>query len=538
MVRPRRRLAATLLVLGAERAHSQKPASAPDTLRRDANPIVVGSPQDDRRRTLQLLGVRELRGALMRSASATPIDTTVASGEGLQWRLLRPQLDLTWNSGMAFSLNDGPQWTGRGLSAAFGGGLRASVGRAHLILLPQVWTTANEGFPVLPGLDPQRSSFASPWHAGLISADLPQRFGYRRTTAFDLGESAAWIILKGVSAGVATESQWWGPGVRNALLMSNNAGGIPHAFVRTPTPIRTRAGDFEAKWMIGTLTESRFFDSDSLNDLRSLSGAVVTFTPIVEPNLTVGAARVVYARIPGVGALPARALDAFGRWGEGANLRAARYGRAAEQLTSLFGRWVFPASSAEVYGEWGRIVLPASLKSMLVAPQFTQGFTIGLQWLPEINPEARLRLHLEMTNLEQSPASRSADTLSFYVSSVVPQGYTHRGQVIGAAIGPGSSSQWLALDYLRGERSAGVFAGRIRWDTDAYYTQPTSVVYLAYDVSIFAGLRAAARILGRETAAEFWLQQRYNYLFQNPDYGYSRDGAFDKRIVTAKLRFY
>jgi hypothetical protein len=526
------------MMLGAGHAHPQELAGVGDTLRRDVKPIVVGSPQDDRHRTLQLLGVRDVFGTLIRSASATAMDTAVASGERLRWLWLRPHLDLTWNSGMAFSLNDGPQWTGRGLSAAFSGGLRASVGKAHMILLPQIWTTANEGFPVLPGLDPQRDPFASPWHAGLISADLPQRFGYQRTTAFDLGESAAWLTVRGLSAGVTTESQWWGPGIRNALLMSNNAGGIPHAFVRTAAPIRTGAGDFEAKWLIGTLTESRFFDSDSLNDLRSLSGAVVTFTPILEPHLTVGAARVVYASIPGVGALPGRALDAFGRWGEGSNVTAASHGRAAEQLTSLFGRWVFPASSAEVYGEWGRIVLPASLKSLLVAPQFTQGFTVGMQWLPEINPQARLRLQLEMTNLEKSPTSRAADTLSFYVSSVVPQGYTHRGQVIGAAIGPGSSSQWLALDYLKGNRNAGVFAGRIRWDTDAYYTQPTSVVYLAYDVSIFAGLRASARIFDRETAAELWVQQRYNYLFQNPDYGYSRDAAFDKRIVTAKLRFY
>jgi hypothetical protein len=197
-----------------------------------------------------------------------------------------------------------------------------------------------------------------------------------------------------------------------------------------------------------------------------------------------------------------------------------------------------PASSAEVYGEWGRLRLPVSLRSLLVAPQFTQGYTVGAQWLPPLRPQTRLRLQVELTNLEQNPTSAAADTISFYSSSVIAQGYTHRGQVVGAAIGPGSSSQWLAMDLLQSNRSLGAFVGRIRWNTDAYYLQPTSVTPSSYDVSIFAGLRGDLRLARRLVAAEAVWQHRLSFLFQNASYGFSTSEAFDKRNTTLRVRVY
>jgi hypothetical protein len=519
---------------------AQEAAMPSDSATAPARMLVVGSPGEDRWRLSQLLGRARSAGSLIRSASnfQASRDSTAPAFRKLRWNWVAPFAELAWNSELAFSMNDGAAWAGRGFTAAVSGGLQARLGRAQVNFVPQIWTAENRPFAVLPGVDPARSGFSSPWHHGLVSADIPLRFGIAPTTAFDLGESAAWITSSGIALGVASESQWWGPGIRNSLLMSNNAGGFPHAFLRTAAPVRTPAGDIEARWIVGALTESRFFDRVGENDMRSLSGAAVTFSPAIQPNFTAGVARVVYENISGAGALPARAFDVLVRWGGGFNVRWAQGGRAAEQLTTVFGRLVLPKSDAEVYGEWGRILLPTSVRSLLVAPQFTQGFTVGIQWLPAISSESRLRLQLELTNLEQAPMSREADTLSFYASSVVPQGYTHRGQVIGAAIGPGSSSQWLALDYLRGDHSTGAFLGRIRWDTDAYYRQPTSVIYVAYDVSVFGGLRAASRVKGRDVAAELWLQQRYNYLFQNPLYGFSRDGTFDRENVTMRLRVY
>lgn len=491
----------------------------------------------DRLRQETLRGRRLATTQLIRAASGFSVDTAARPWNQLHWTFLGPTADATFNSAIPYSLNDGAQWAGRGLTYAMAVGARAELGRLRVHLVPEFWQAENREFAILPGGDPLRSAFASPYHAGTLSADLPLRFGADPIAAFDLGESAIWVTTRGLAAGLSNESLWWGPGIRNAIVMSNNAGGVPHAFLRTAAPIRTRIGEVEGRWIIGSLVESRFFDRDPTNNLRSLSGIVATLAPAVEPDLTVGVSRVVYENIGSAAALPARSLDAIVRWGGGFNVRWASGGRAAEQLSALFGRWVFPEARAEVYGEWVRILLPVRVRDLLVAPQFTQGFTTGIQWLPYDAPGGtRVRVQAEVTNLEQSPESQASDTISFYSSTVVPHGYTQRGQVVGAAIGPGGSSQWLAADYVTTNHSFGVFVGRIRWDNDAYYRQPTSIAHFSFDVSVFSGVRGSVRYLERELSAEVSLQQRYNFLFQNSLFGYARDTAFDRENVSVRLR--
>jgi hypothetical protein len=50
-----------------------------------------------------------------------------------------------------------------------------------------------------------------------------------------------------------------------------------------------------------------------------------------------------------------------------------------------------------------------------------------------------------------------------------PRGFTSRGQPLGAAVGPGSQSQWAALDYVAPRWQAGLFAQRVRHQNDALY---------------------------------------------------------------------
>ena len=77
-----------------------------------------------------------------------------------------------------------------------------------------------------------------------------------------------------------------------------------------------------------------------------------------------------------------------------------------------------------------------------------------MQWVQASDRNARLRIQTEITNLEPSSTFRHRTPFSSYASQGVPQGYTHKGQVLGASIGPGASSQWLALDRLASHRFA------------------------------------------------------------------------------------
>jgi hypothetical protein len=498
---------------------------------------LLGSPSEDRLRVDQIRGRASLAGSLIRSFSATPMFRDSSESASLRWVAIAPVVDATWNSALPFSIGDGSMWAGRGLNARLLAGARASMGRFHAELVPQFVYSENRSFRLLPSEIPGRSDYAARHHGGPMSIDWPLRFGAQPFTLVDLGQSALWARLGSADVGLSTENQWWGPAIQNALIMSNNAPGIPHAFVRTSHAIRTGVGDFEAKAIVGGLTESLYFDDDATNDRRSLSGGVVAFTPAFEPNATVGLARVVYSPAPRSGSIAKHTLDALLR-SSTTRPDSGRVGSDTfDQLFSMFGRWVFPASGLEIYGEWARMLPPSSLRRLLIDPQYTQGYTIGAQYAGSVRSNALLRFQVELSYLEQAPSSRAADTLSFYTSRAVPQGYTHRGQLIGAPIGPGGSGETIAVDYMPRGWDVGVFAQRIRWDDDAYWTQPSGFSFFSHDVTVLAGLRGTARVLGGELHAEWSASTRYNFLFQNLLGGYGPQSENDVRNTTLRFWF-
>ena len=190
---------------------------------------------------------------------------------------------------------------------------------------------------------------------------------------------------------------------------------------------------------------------------------------------------------------------------------------AIEQIISLFGRWVMPESGLETYFEWGRTEFPKSLRDFLVYPNHTQGYTLGLQWsTPAFQQGGRARIQAEVTNLEQSSTFRDRPIGSWYTSRRVVQGYTNQGQVLGAAIGPGSSSQWLAWDYLAPTWSSGVYAGRIRWNEDmrSVFNWPFYLEACNHDVSVYLGARAAKHTRLGFISADLALMNRLNAFFQ------------------------
>jgi len=497
--------------------------------------ILIGSPNEDRRRLDQLFGTAPLAGSLIRSPSASWLGDTSTSGR--QWGLVEPVIDATWNSQIPFSLDDGALWAGRGLSTRVTAGIEARFGLLHVLIAPEVGWVENRAFNLLPSGIPGRSDFASPFQSGPVSADVPTRFGSQSFASANPGQSAAWMSLGRVDAGFSTENQWWGPALQNALIMSDNAPGIPEAFVRTNRPWHTRAGDVEAKAILGELTESLYFDDDRTNDHRAISGGIVTFAPSIEPHLTLGAGRIVMSQASDVGAAAGHALDVLTRWStaRGTPPRDSVHAQGVDQLTSLFGRWVFPASGLEVYGEWARMLPPISLRDLFVAPQKTQGYTIGMQMAGRVMGRGPLRFQAEVTDLEQTPTSRAGDTLSFYTSRVVPQGFTQRGQVIGAPIGPGGSSQLLAIDYMPPTWDVGLFGERIRWNDDAYYRQLTGISFFSHDVSVLGGIRGTVKAMGSTIHAELSLTHRFNFMFQNLRGGFGPLSGNDVHNETLRI---
>ena len=489
---------------------------------------LVGGMTADRLRLDQLRGRDSLDGFMIRSASS--LSPRPGPAKGWSTAVIAPELYAVNNSAIPFSLNDGALWAGVGTSARILFGAQVAAGPFRLILAPEIVRSENAYFllrdtlrfyaPPVPE-DRAGDGFVFPWYAlGPYSIDLPTRFGDESLSRLDLGQSTAMYEHRAVAVGISNENSWIGPGIRNALILSDNAPGFPHAFVRTTNPWKTRIGSIEAKLMVGGLTESKWFDTTETNNLRSLSIFAFSIRPSFQKNLVLGGSRAVYADSKGWSRIPGRFFDAFANTGRPNNRALADSAVSPggrDQIFSLFGRWVFPEDGFETYAEWARLEFPYSLRDLMVAPNHSQGYTLGLQYArPAFTPEGRFRVQAELTSVEQSATWRERPQGSFYTSRKVIQGYTQMGQPLAASIGPGASGQWLAFDFIDPGWSFGINAGRIRWNEDIHSTYgfPLYQGYCIHDVSVFPGARGSVNSRWGYVSADVSFGNRINAWFQ------------------------
>jgi hypothetical protein len=517
------RLFAFALSCGASLAGTSLHAQACGDSSRAGRFVVIGSIADDQRKRDELAGCE--RATLVRSPSALSADL-----QSTGWRpsveVVLPQTSLTWNSALPNSMNDGGQWAGRGTSASAMTGVRFRWWRIAGTIAPEIFGTSNALFSFRPGTFPGRSPYGSWSNGNLPSIDQPTRFGYRSFVGVTPGQSSLEVRAKTIGVGVSTENLWWGPGLRTAIVMSNNAAGIPQAYVRSIAPLRSPIGSFEGRILLGFLTESPYFDSEPRNDHRSMSAGVITLTPVIDSNLTIGATRASYGSLRHLGGLGRHTFDFV------KTLPSSH----RDEIQSVFARWGFPSSGFAVHGEWSRLRIP-SVREMLITPERTQGYTVGLQWSEGIaGGRFRLRMQGEATMLEQPRLPFNGRSLGYYASSRVAQGYTQYGQVIGAATGPGSSSQWLAADLASRGWTMGLELERIRWDDDAYYAEaPTGFLYVTHDVSLSERI-TLTRVFDRlGVRSSLRHSHRMNYQNQSGNGGVFFNSVFDVTNYTFTL---
>jgi hypothetical protein len=505
---------------------------APVARAQDSSRVFVRPTSDgaDRIRMGQLAGdTTTIDAYLVRSPSLL----LRPDSHGSIWTLHAIRPDIQWinNSNIPFGPNTGVMWAERGVSWRVTGGLDLTRGNFRFVLAPDLWYMGNADFKFTGPLGlyinkpiPEKrygNGFANIWYVQPYSADLPWRPGDQSAMELWLGQTGVWYNTGPVELGITSENMWWGPGIQNAIIMSDNAAGVPRFELRTPHAIRTRLGSFEAQWFLGALSESQVFDTAKTDDVRSLSGAVITWRPSFQPNLTLGATRVVFATATNYSSLNQHLLDIFANTHRPANHPASDSSLTPggkDQLASVFGRWISPADGFEFYAEWARQELPRDLHDFVVAPTHSQGYTLGLQYrTPVPTTDPAFRLQFEVTNLEPSGASRDQPEGVFYTSRRIIQGYTQFGKPIGAAIGPGSSSQWLAIDRVWQNGSVGLTFNRIRWDEGVRSARvwPDYLGDCNQDVSIIPGLRGGHSLGRGYISADVRYADRLNYHFQN-----------------------
>jgi hypothetical protein len=459
----------------------------------------------------QLLGTEVATGYLLRSAG-TRLARPDNGAQTLVWRYLLPEFTTQYHSAHAWGGNDGPLRSGRGLNTLISAGLAAEWGRFSAVVVPQLVHESNldvQTFPYPQPTPPDRNIWANPFYPLPSSLDYPQRFGDKARAQLSVQGRIAVRATPWLRTGLSNENRWWGPSVRNGLLLTANAPGFGHFFIETPSPVSTSLGDFEYQYLLGTLRESEFFDYSSTNDARALTAMAVTWK--APESLgdwpTLGVARAVLS----TGGPSLDDVLAFGRnvgrpWSRDADTLIAR-----EQIFVAFARWLIPRAGTEVYAEWAKFEQPANLRELLVSPGHMQGATVGAAMARPWRT-GTLHVQTEWSYMEPSASVRVRPIGTTYTSKSVAQGWTHCGQMLGPAIGPGGSSQWIAGDARFDTWRAGMSLGRVRRDPNYRYINP--IPSKRDDVSLYASFRAGMRVGPFDALLEFTEGVRLNYLYQ------------------------
>ena len=421
----------------------------------------------------------------------------------LRHRLFYPSLQNFWNSTRPSGTNDGAVWQGRGNTVSVSGGVFARYGILSMAIVPSVIYTENQNFEPWPRMPLNvESPFAHPTRSDI---DLPQRFGADPFTTFDLGQSYIRLDYKGLAVGLSNENMWWGPALHNPIVMSNNAPGFPHLFLGTSGPLNVGIGDLEGRWIWGNLTESEYFDTDDSNDRRFLTALALALQPDLAPGLYLGFASSLMLHseysTPGLRSYLGLIDVPFSennRWPKG----------KADRMFSLSARYVPPGAGFEAYIEWARGDTLKSVRNFLVQPDRGRGYTLGLQKLFILNPRMYLTLSAERTRLEATRDLYTRTILGgqtyFYAHEGIRQGYTQQGQVIGAGIGPGSTSERIDLALYIPRGGLGLHGFRIVYDNDRFYQEPIPDIPRFYHLVEFGGgVQGTLFLFGFEARASY-----------------------------------
>lgn len=482
--------------------------------------ITVSGDSVDRLRMAQLEGRAPLKGMLLRSTSS--LSDPVLWGYGARGvTAILPQVTSAINSELPFGQNDGAMWAGKGYNLRVLGGLAVDIGPLRLVAIPELVSSTNYSNTVdvtdlrfSRPLPSHRSPFSSPFNVVPYSIDLPYRFGDKTISKIYPGQSSLTLSFGPMQLGGSTENEWWGPAQRNPLLLSDNAAGFPHAFLRTGRPLVSPVGVFDGRWIVGALKESDFFDNDESNDIRSLSAFALTWKQRPSAGFSIGLMRSVYAPADGYGSSFGKAFD-FLRSTDRPNalpVTDSTMTPGPDQITSLFAHWALPRYGLETYVEWARTEL-TSLRQFILTPHHTRGYTGGAQWVKRTGENSRFRFQGELTNVEQSSTYRFGPIGSFYTSRAVKQGYTNEGQMLAAGIGPGSSGEWLAFDWFVGGLQAGANFSRTRFNNDAFFLK-TNPHRCFHDVTVAPGLRGGWTNRLFRLRADYSKVTRYNTFWQ------------------------
>ncbi|SFT27826.1 capsule assembly Wzi family protein, partial [Mucilaginibacter polytrichastri] len=312
--------------------------------------------------------------------------------------------------------------------------------------------------------------------------DWPERFGTSAYNKAFLGQSSIRLTFGPMSVGVSSENLWWGPGIQNSLVLTNNAPGFNHITINTVRPINTFLGSFEGQVIAGRLENSGYpallttslsngtnLAVQKRDDWRYFTGFNINYHPKWVPGFTLGLIRTFNSyyddvKTGGFSAyvpffIPYQKKDSNNGVGD-------LFPR--DQITSLYARWLFTKAEAEVYFEYGLEDNSYNLADFVGSPEHSRAYVFGFRKLIPVNVDKNQRVLIssEITQTSQPVDRFLRETALWYSNYQLLQGHTHEGQILGAGTGPGSNIQYFDISWVSGLKKLGLEFQRYEHDVD------------------------------------------------------------------------
>jgi hypothetical protein len=399
-----------------------------------------------------------------------------SDNEKLKISLLPLTVQTEFNSDHPYGWNDGAMIPAKGLQTLISVGVFAQYGPLTIQFRPEIISAENLNFD---NFNQKSSNYVFARYYNIYNnIDLPARFGTSTYTKAYWGQSSVRLNSKSLSFGLSTENLWWGPGVRNSLLMSNTAPGFAHLTFNTLRPLQTPIGSFEGQLIAGRLTNSGYppLEPDHFNlgtDLyipkpnswRYLAGIIITWQPKWVPGLFLGFDQTsqTYGR-------DLNSISDYLPLFTTVKQKSAAHDQN-NQISALFMRWLWTQEHAEIYFEFGQYNNTEDFLQESLVPNNARAYIFGIRKLLPFNTSKNenILVGIEVTQLQENSTTNILSGKEWYVSQTIRQGYTYQGQELGAGIGPGGDLQTVEVSWVKGLKKLGLQVERYTHNNDLYY---------------------------------------------------------------------
>ena len=408
-------------------------------------------------------------------------------------KILPLDYNIEFNSHHPYNRNNGSMVPNRGYQHIISGGIYAEIGPLSIQLKPEQLYSENKDFEGFgEGPNGHYSIIWAKRYNLWNHIDMPERFGENKISKTLIGQSSIKLNFKSISLGISNENIWWGPSIRNSIMMSNHARGFKHITFNTNKPINTKIGNFEWQIITGRLESSGFTPPNTdfehagtklyvpkinqlgqYDDWRYIQGYTITYSPKWISGLSLGFIRWVqmysalvegkYSWLEGTASYFPAFKNLFRK-----NDLYENYEAQTNQAAGIFLRWLWQDSKAEIYAEYHHNDSKQNIRDLLLDSDHSRAVTVGLQKIFNINSNDFL-FSWEWTQMEQTAGQLLRSAGSWYVHSYVYDGYTNHGEVLGSSIGPGSNSHYFALNKINKKEKIGFAFEIIDNDNDFYH---------------------------------------------------------------------